>query len=147
MRMQPVLQHDDVLAAIEAIRRELARRGKSAVVAVADAHGELIALVRLDGAPASSVRIATNKAYTAARLRRPTRVLGATLKSRGTDVAFYGDPRYTGFGGGLPVAVGGAVVGAIAVSGLSDTEDDALAAIGIVAIPGADPPPPADPGA
>ncbi len=146
MRTQPVLQHDEALAAIEAIRRELAQRGKTAVIAVADAHGELIALLRLDGAPESSVRVATNKVFTAARLRRPTRVLGATLRSRGTDIAFYGDGRYTGFGGGLPVTVGETVVGAIAVSGLSDAEDEALAAIGIAAIPGANPPPPANAG-
>ena len=36
---------------IEAIRSELLRRGKAAVIAVADAHGELIALLRLDGTP------------------------------------------------------------------------------------------------
>lgn len=141
MHTQTVLRYDDAIAAIEAIRRELDKLRKAAVIAVADVHGELIALVRLDGAPASSVPLAANKAYTAARLRRPTRVLGETLRSRGTDIAFYGDARYTGFGGGLPVRVDDAVVGAVAVSALSDAEDEALAAIGIAAIPGVDPPP------
>ena len=146
MRTQPLLQHDDAMAAIDAIRHEVARMGKAAVIAVADAHGELLALLRLDGAPESSVRVASNKAFTAARLRRPTRVLGETLRSRGTDIAFYGDARYTGFGGGLPVLVGDTVVGAIAVSGLTDAEDETLAAIGVAAIPGANPPPAQDRG-
>ena len=48
-------------------RHELLRRGKAAVIAVADAHGELIALLRLDGTPLPSILIATNKAWTAAR--------------------------------------------------------------------------------
>jgi glc operon protein GlcG len=134
MQMQPTLGHGEVLAAIDAIRAELSQRGRTAVIAVADAHGELIALLRLDGAPFSSIAIATNKAFTAARLRRPTREVGATLRERGTDIAFYGDSRYLGFGGGLPIQVDGVVVGGIAVSGLSDAEDEALAAMGISVI-------------
>lgn len=40
--------------AIDAIAAELGRRGQAAVIAVADAHGELIALLRLDGARAQA---------------------------------------------------------------------------------------------
>jgi glc operon protein GlcG len=134
MHTQPVVGHDEVLAAIDTIRAELARRGQTAVVAVADAHGELVALVRLDGAPLASIGVAANKAFTAARLRRSTREQGARLRERGVDIAFYGDPRYVGFGGGLPVKVGGEVIGAVAVSGLSDEEDEALAAMGVAVI-------------
>lgn len=134
MHTQPVAGHAEVLAAIDTIRAELARRGQTAVVAVADAHGELVALVRLDGAPLASIGVAANKAFTAARLRRSTREQGARLRERGVDIAFYGDPRYVGFGGGLPVKVGGEVIGAVAVSGLSDEEDEALAAMGVAVI-------------
>ena len=83
MKLEPTLGHDDAAAAIDAIRAELVALGRAAVVAVADSHGELLALLRLDGAPASSVAVATAKARTAARLRRPTRVLGETIRSRG----------------------------------------------------------------
>jgi glc operon protein GlcG len=100
----------------------------------------LIAFVRCDGALLSSGPLAINKAFTAARLARPTRVLGETLRAKGTDVAFYGDARYVGFGGGLPVRIDGVVAGAVAVSGLSDEEDDALAAMGVAMLQG-DPPP------
>jgi glc operon protein GlcG len=132
----PVLAHRDVQAALEAIRREVEGRGKSAAIAIADAHGELIAFLRCDGALLSSGPLAINKAFTAARLARPTRVLGETLRARGTDVAFYGDARYVGFGGGMPVRVGDIVVGAVAVSGLSDEEDEALAAMGVALLEG-----------
>ncbi|HVO89993.1 MAG TPA: heme-binding protein [Casimicrobiaceae bacterium] len=134
MKTVPALGHDQVLAAIDAIRRALQSRGKAAVIAIADSHGELLALLRMDGAPLSSVQVASNKAYTAARLSRPTRVLGATLRERGTDIAFYGDPRYTGFGGGLPVLIDGTVVGSVALSGLSDAEDEELAALGVAVL-------------
>jgi glc operon protein GlcG len=139
MRSEPALGHDEVIAAIDAIRAELAKRGRTAVIAVADAHGELVALLRLDGAPLSSIAVASNKAFTAARLRRTTREVGVQLRERGTDIAFYGDNRYLGFGGGVPIHVDGVVVGGIAVSGLSDADDEALAAMGAAVIAAAAP--------
>ena len=137
MRTRPALEHRAAVAALEAIRQAVEARGKSAAIAIADAHGELIAFVRCDGALLSSGPLAINKAFTAARLDRPTRVLGETLRARGTDVAFYGDPRYVGFGGGLPVRIDGVAIGAVAVSGLSDEEDEALAAMGVALLEGA----------
>jgi glc operon protein GlcG len=139
MRMQWNIGHDEALAAIEAIRRELARRNQAAVIAVADANGELVALLRLDAAPVSSITVASNKACTAARLRRPSRVLGESMRARSADIAWYGDARFTGFSGGVPVVVDGNVVGAVAVSGLSEDDDVALAAIGVAAAGGAAP--------
>jgi glc operon protein GlcG len=130
MNFQFVPGHDEAAAAVDAIRRELERMGKSAVIAVTDAHGELLAFLRMDGAPLSSIAVACNKAFTAARLRRTTRELGARIKERGTDIAFYGDPRYVGFGGGVPVMVDGDCVGGVGVSALSDEEDEALASMG-----------------
>ena len=134
MLRELVIGHAEALRAVDTIRAELARRDRTGVIAVADAHGELIALARLDGAPLSSIAVATNKAFTAARLRRSTREHGARIRERGVDIAFYGDPRYVGFGGGLPVRVGESVIGAVAVSGLSDDEDEALAARGVAVI-------------
>lgn len=45
------LCHAEAQQAIAAIQNELTRRGKATVIAVADAYGELIALLRMDGAP------------------------------------------------------------------------------------------------
>ncbi|HSV17080.1 MAG TPA: heme-binding protein [Casimicrobiaceae bacterium] len=126
-----LIPHAAAGAAVDAIRKELERRGQAAVIAIADAHGELIALLRMDGAPLGSIGVACNKAYTAARLRRTTREHGARIEKRGADIAYYGDPRYTGFGGGVPVMVDGVTLGAIGVSALTDEEDEALAALGV----------------
>lgn len=129
------LGHTEAQQAIAAIQAELAQRGKAAVIAVADAHGEVIALLRVDGAPLASITIAMNKAWTAARERKPSGDVGQKARAAGAgfEVAWYGDPRYTGWGGGLPVLVDGAVVGAVAVSGLSQTEDVELAQLGVAA--------------
>ena len=122
--------------AIQVIQAELQRRGKAAVIAVADVHGELIALLRLDGAPLASILIATNKAWTAARERKPTYEVGQSSRhpQTGFDLANYGDRRYIGWGGGLPVRVEERVIGAVAVSGLSEQEDVELAQMGVDAI-------------
>jgi len=111
---------------------------KAAAIAVADAHGDLIYFVRMDGAPVSSIHVAMNKAWTAARERKPTKEIGDKVKHRekGHDIAYYGDPKYVGWGGGLPIWKAGEVVGAIAVSGLSSNEDVALATLGAELIAG-----------
>jgi glc operon protein GlcG len=135
VRTSTTIGHAEAQAAVAAIQSELARRGKAAVIAVADDHGELLALLRLDGAPLQSATIATNKAYTAARERKPSSELGKRARDpeHGFDMAFYGDPRFVGWGGGVPVVVDDIVVGSVAVSGLSSEEDAELATLGVAA--------------
>jgi glc operon protein GlcG len=132
------LSHSDAQAAIQAIQAEVQRRGKAAVIAVVDAHGELIALLRMDGAALASIVIAMNKAFTAAREKKPSRDLGQAARDPkdGFDMAYFGDPRYIGWGGGLPVVVNGVTVGAVAVSGLPEMEDIEVAQLGVKAITG-----------
>jgi glc operon protein GlcG len=136
MQHQPTLDHRDADIAIRVIIAEMTKRNVLGVVAVADRHGELIALMRMSGAQLQSGTIATNKAFTAARACKPTRDIGRKIRSadQGFDIAYYGDPRFIGWGGGMPVIVGGQCVGAVAVSGLSEDEDIELASLGIAAI-------------
>lgn len=136
MQIMHTLGDDDARTAIEVIRQELVARGRTAVIAVVDAHGETIAMLRMSGAPLSSINVALNKAYSAARLRRPSADVGRRVRhpEQGIDIAYYSDPRFIGFGGGLPVSLDGEIVGAVAVSGLSDAEDEELSALGIAAI-------------
>src|SRR5690349_19206650 len=89
--------------AIRAVHDELLKMGRTAEIAVADAHGELIALLRLDGAPLPSILNAQNKAWTAARERKSSGEIGdaARDRNRGFDIGYFGDPRYTGWAGGV----------------------------------------------
>jgi glc operon protein GlcG len=133
--MQTVLElgEDEALIAVAAIREELVRRKKVAVIAVSDSRGELISLLRMDGAPYPSVAVATNKVWTAARERASTGEVGRNFKENGWQM-LNSDIRYTGWDGGAPVTHRGRVVGAVAVSGLDQAEDAELARIGVARI-------------
>jgi glc operon protein GlcG len=136
MRAIRSLAHEDALVALEAVSAALKAADKAAVIAIADQQGELIALMRLDGAPYPSIVIAANKAWTAARERKPSMEVGHASRDKdsGFDIGSFGDPRYTAFGGGLPVFADSAVVDAVAVSGLSTEEDIHFATLGIDAL-------------
>jgi glc operon protein GlcG len=121
------LSHKDAQRVLDAIQQQLEASNKSAAIAVADAHGELIAFLRTDGCPLQSITIAMNKAVTASRERTESRAVGERSRSGGWPLSNYGDPRFIGWGGGVPIRYRGQVVGAVAVSGLPEEEDMQLA--------------------
>ena len=127
------ISYQDARQIVDRIVQNALDQQKAAVIAVADAHGELIAFARMDGAPLSSIRVAANKAWTAARERKPTKEIGEKIRhpEKGFDIAFYGDDKFVGWGGGIPIWRDGQVVGAIGVSGLSSAEDIELATFGL----------------
>src|SRR2546427_9082471 len=138
MRTLHTLDYSDAKRIIDLVVESAVKMQKAAVIAVADSHGELIAFARMDGAPVSSIRVATNKAWTAARERKPTKDIGEKVRhpEKGHDIAYYGDPKYVGWGGGVPGWKDGEVVGAVGVSGLSSMEDISLANLAVELITG-----------
>jgi glc operon protein GlcG len=138
MRTLHSLDYSDAKRMIDLIVDRALQMQKAAVIAVTDPHGELLAFARMDGAPVSSIRIAMNKAWTAARERKPTKDIGEKVRhpERGHDIAYYGDPQFVGWGGGVPVWKEGEVFGAVGVSGLSSNEDITLANLAVELITG-----------
>jgi glc operon protein GlcG len=128
---QASLALESAQAALDTVCSALKADGKAAVVAVSDAQGELLSLARLDGAPLPSIAVACNKAWTAARMNSETSALGRQARESEWDFAFFGDPRYVGWGGGVPVRLHGRAIGAVAVSGLSQEEDEHYARLGV----------------
>ncbi len=130
MRQITNLSHADAQKIIQAIQKELEASNRGAAVAVADAHGELIAFLRTDGCRLPSINIAINKAFTAARECKESRAIGESSRAEGFPMTNYGDLRYVAWGGGVPVIYQGQVVGAVGVSGLPEEEDMVLARMG-----------------
>ena len=116
-------------SAIADILRTTASNARKPVIAIVDSHGELIALARTDGAALTSLTLAINKAYTAARAARTSEELGKKVNdpANKTPLAGFGDPRLTGVGGGVPIYNGATIIGAVGISGLTEPEDIELA--------------------
>jgi glc operon protein GlcG len=125
------LSHAEAQAMIAAVQKKCEAEKKAAAIAVTDSHGELIAFVRMDGCHLPPLYIAINKAYTAARERKPSGEVGASSRARPFPMTNYGTLRYTGWAGGVPVLHDGKVVGAIGISGLDEEEEVALAKMAI----------------
>lgn len=134
MYQQYHLSHQDAQAVIAAIQTELEKEGKGAAVAVVDSHGELLAFLRTQGCPLPSINNAIHKAFTAARERRPSWEIGQASRIEEFPITNFGDLRYTGWGGGVPIRYQGQVVGAVGVSGLPEAEDIELAERGAAVV-------------
>ena len=124
------LSHKDAQEIITIIQAHLEQAGQGAAVAVVDAHGELISFLRTDGCPYPSVNNAIHKAFTAARERTTSKSIGEAAQAEGFPITNFGDLRYTGWGGGIPILHEGHVVGAVGVSGLPELVDIELATMG-----------------
>ena len=118
----------------DAHRITIAARGVAAgnnwnvAIAVVDDGGHLISLERMDGTQKGSIRIAEQKARTAALFKRPTKAFeDAVLQGR---PVFMSMPDVICLEGGVPLIRGGVYLGAIGVSGVKSSEDGVVAAAG-----------------
>jgi glc operon protein GlcG len=119
--------------AMAAAEAEATKNGWGVAVAIVDSGANLVMLHRLDNAQLSSVRIAEAKAKTAAEFRRPTKVFEDAVAGGGIGL------RVLTFGasvaeGGVPIVSGGAIVGAIGVSGVQSHQDAQVAQAGADAV-------------
>lgn len=104
-------------------------------IAVVDESGELVCLVRRDGASATDVRNAERKAYTAAFIGRDTAVYRQQIAHDGRTLADWSNARVTTLHGGLTLHRASQVVGGIGVSGTGDEDrDERLAMAGAEAM-------------
>src|SRR5215475_9417312 len=97
------LSHTDAMKIISVVQKELEKDKKGAAVAIVDAHGELLAFLRTDGCRLPSINIAINKAFTAARECIESKSLGNRSHDENFPLTYYGDSRYVGWGGGVPI--------------------------------------------
>ncbi len=107
----------------------------SMAVAVVDAAGNVVSADRMDGAALQNIRFAKGKAFAAALYRQTTDELAALHKTR-PDRFFGIMNMYPGIylvGGGLPLAIGGQLVGGVGVAGLPEGIDEKSAHAGIAA--------------
>jgi len=120
---------DTAEAVIVAASAHAARMGVPQNIAIVDEAGHLVAFRRMDGAKFFSIEIAITKAFTAAGARRATKEIGPATQpgAPGFGAQALLDGRFTTLPGGIPLVVGGAVVGAVGVSSGTTAEDQEVA--------------------
>ncbi|MGQ0694166.1 MAG: GlcG/HbpS family heme-binding protein [Nitrospiraceae bacterium] len=121
-----------IQAALEACKKD----GYRVSVSVVDRAGILRAMGRADGAGPHTVDSSRKKAYTAASVRRPTTELADLITKVPTLQALRDmNDNILMLGGGLPIEIGGDVVGGIGVGGAPGAHlDDSCAQEGLDAI-------------
>jgi uncharacterized protein GlcG (DUF336 family)/mannose-6-phosphate isomerase-like protein (cupin superfamily) len=129
----PALTYDGARAAAEAVGRVAHERSVAPVVAVVDAGGDPLYLLRPDAAQVASVGVSFDKARTAAIYRRPSKDFEDQASGERPSALHLA--RAVPLQGGMPILAGGEVVGGIGVSGASSAdEDQELATIGAQAL-------------
>src|SRR5262249_50814971 len=116
---------EKVIAAAKAEARKVNAPG--GVIAVVDDGGNLMALARLDGTFAAGANISIGKARTAALFKKPTKFFEDVIKNGRTSMVALND--FTPLQGGVPIMVGGELVGAVGVSGAATAAQDEELAI------------------
>lgn len=119
-----ILDQAGAQAVLRSAQESARQRNAPSAIAVVDPAGDLLAFVRMDRVRPASGELAIEKARTAARLQRPTAEIEDNIDQGRTAFVTAG---IMALRGGMPVRVGGDVVGAVGVAGLSKESDTEIA--------------------
>jgi uncharacterized protein GlcG (DUF336 family) len=130
----PLLTLAEARAVIEGATAYARESNMRMAVAVVDHAGNVVSSDRMDGAALQNIRFAEGKAFASALYRQTTQALGELYKTR-PDRYFGIMNMYPGkiylVGGGVPLALEGAVIGGVGVAGLPEGVDEKSARAGI----------------
>jgi len=122
------------LAIAEGAIEECAKNNVAITVAVLDRAGRMRIFIASDNPSPHNFELARRKAYTARTFRRPSLQWAQQTKD-GADLA--GQRQLADvipLGGGVPINVGEDTIGAVGVSGSSQTGDEACAKAGVAKV-------------
>jgi uncharacterized protein GlcG (DUF336 family) len=115
---------DKALEMVRAAHGTAAGLDIAVTAVVVDESGRLMALGRMDRARPITVDLALNKAYTAASFQQPTdELVGVAGQPWFQSLVVSSSGRIMAGGGAVPLVEGGRVVGAVAVAGGTDEQD------------------------
>jgi uncharacterized protein GlcG (DUF336 family) len=117
----------------EAALGECKAKGFATSVAIVDRAGQLMVLLRDEGASAQTAEMSRRKAYTARVFRTST----MEFQKRTTDPMYAAQRDVAdilALGGGVPIQIGDEVIGGVGSSGSSQPQDDACARAGMAKV-------------
>ena len=110
---------------------EARRNGWQVVITILEPSGAEVLTWKMDGTQYGSIRVAEDKARTAALFRRPSRDFAEGLKAGNQGVLTLG---VTAVEGGELILIDGRIAGAIGVSGATSAQDGQVARAGAAVV-------------
>ncbi len=124
-------QAKKVVAAAEA---ESKKSNWNMVIAVLDSGANLVMLERMENAQLGGIEAAKDKAYSTVLYRRPSKVFQDLLAQGGANLRVLKLNSANPLDGGIPIVVGGKIIGAIGASGAASEQDAQVAKAGADAL-------------
>jgi len=124
---------------IAAAKAKAQERGWAMSFAVVDLAGNPVALARMDGARWLTAKVAQSKAFTSVTLRRTSAEVAELAQTRPqlfTSIAGLAGQPLLLAGGGLPLIIGGQLLGGVGASGGTEEQDIECASAGLAAVGG-----------
>ncbi len=137
MYSKSVLSLDQTQKAMQAmIQKATQEPDRPVAMAIVDDAGNMVSYAKMDKCRPNPQTFAIRKAYTSAMSGVNSADYAERLKSQGRTVSDFGNPNLVSAQGAAVILdpAGGAVLGAIGVSGLSSQEDEDLAKLGVQAL-------------
>jgi len=125
---------DQAKKAMAGAEAEARKNNWNMVIVIVDSGGNLVMLERLDDAQFGSIDVAKSKAHTAVAFKRPTKVFQDLVAQGGGNLRLLKLEGASVLEGGVPILAGGAIIGAIGVSGGTSQQDAQVAQAGADAL-------------
>jgi len=130
----PSVNLEQAKKAMAAAQAEARKNNWPVAIAIVDTHGMLIAYELMDNTQTASAQVAIDKAVSAAIYRRPTKVFQDLVAGADAGTRVLNLRGASSVEGGLPLSMGGKVIGGIGVSGVTSDQDGVVAKAGVDAL-------------
>jgi uncharacterized protein GlcG (DUF336 family) len=125
---------DDAKKAAAAALAEAHKINVPEAIAIVDPAGQLVYFERMDNNQTGGVNVAIGKARSAALFRRPTKVFTDLLAKGPNFTYLLGLEGASPVPGGIPLVIGGKIVGGIGTSGGTGDQDIQVSEAGVAAL-------------
>jgi glc operon protein GlcG len=123
---------DQAKAAAVAAVAEAKKNNWFYAIAIVEPSGDLVYFERMDNTQYASTRIAQARARASALFRRPTKAFAERVSQNDLSVLSLAESNWSE--GGVPIVVGGKLIGAIGASGGTQPQDGQVAKAGADAV-------------
>ena len=129
----PTITADQAKSVAAAAVAEARKNQWTMAVAIVDPAGDLVYFEKMDNTQVGSIDVAIAKARASARFKRPTKAFQDALAAGGEGWRILSLEGAVAVEGGVPLIVGGKIIGAIGASGGTGQQDGVAAAAGVSA--------------